>query len=178
MVFLPECFAFMGDSAEHTLREAEPPLDDITENETIVTDLLKSAVSSGLEFSEEEVATSDSLQRRRISVLDGLRSIARESNLWISAGGLHISAGGEAEHQLLYNTHVILDNAGNIKESYRKIHLFDVSIPGEVALCESKTTAPGTKLKVCDSPVGKLVPSDCRVYKGSSSLVFWLCQGD
>ena len=44
---------------------------------------------------------------------------------------------------------------------YRKSHMFDVSIPNKVNLKESATTAPGTDLVVCDSPVGRLGLSTC-----------------
>lgn len=83
--------------------------------------------------------------------------------MWISAGGMHVSgAPPQQSHDgddvssnpRVYNTHVIVDNEGNVQCYYRKIHLFDVSIPGKVNLRESATTAPGTELKICDSPVG------------------------
>ena len=61
----------------------------------------------------------------------------------------------------IYNTHVIINNKGQIKSYYHKIHLFDVSIPNKVNLQESKTTLPGDKLVVCDSPIGKLGLSIC-----------------
>ena len=95
--------------------------------------------------------------------------IAQTSNLWISAGSIHIlcadddddndfdsnnRANTSAQH--VYNTHIILDNTGTIRSEYRKIHLFDVCIPEKnVDLRESKTTRPGTELIVCpDTPIG------------------------
>ena len=91
------------------------------------------------------------------SVLDGLKMIAQESGLWISGGGMHVADAPPhpISHQpRVYNTHVILDDQGQVQSLYRKIHLFDVSIPGKVELRESNTTAPGTELVVCDSPIG------------------------
>ena len=105
----------------------------------------------------------------KLSLIDGLRVIAQTSNLWISAGSIHIlcadddddndfdsnnRANTSAQH--VYNTHIILDNTGTIRSEYRKIHLFDVCIPEKnVDLRESKTTRPGTELIVCpDTPIG------------------------
>ena len=96
--------------------------------------------------------------RSKISILDGLRTIARESSLWISGGGMHIGGAPPDEKEgspRVYNTHVIVDEKGHVQALYRKIHLFDVSIPGKVELRESKTTAPGTEVMLCDSPLGK-----------------------
>jgi predicted amidohydrolase len=95
-----------------------------------------------------------------VSLLDGLKKIAKKSSLWLSAGGMHVSGAppasdDEESRPRVYNTHVVLDNDGEVRCTYRKIHLFDVSIPGKVNLRESSTTAPGTELQVCDSPAGK-----------------------
>merc|ERR1712232_228857 len=90
---------------------------------------------------------------------------AKESGLWISGGGIHVKAPPISEslgvQQRVYNTHVILDSDGLLRSCYRKIHLFDVTIPGKVHLRESKTTAPGTELVTCDSPLGTLGVTTC-----------------
>lgn len=155
MLFLPECFGFIGESSDQTLEQAEDPaaLDDPS------TALNAESIISYLESACTEKPTS-ALQDSdaRISVLDGLRTIARETSLWISGGGMHISGAppdDKTASPRVYNTHVILDGNGTVQALYRKIHLFDVSIPGKVELRESKTTAPGTDLVVCDSPIGR-----------------------
>jgi hypothetical protein len=94
-----------------------------------------------------------------ISVLDGIKVIAQESGLWISGGGMHVADApphpqSSQQQRRVYNTHVILDDHGQVQCFYRKIHLFDVSIPGKVDLRESNTTAGGNELVVCDSPIG------------------------
>jgi deaminated glutathione amidase len=151
MLFLPECFGFMGESAEQTLEEADPSMRESTAaNDSPVTNILKLSVN-GLS------AEHDQKSLHQISILDSLRTIAKESDMWISAGGMHVAGAppGDESNQRVYNTHVILDNGGIVKAVYRKVHLFDVSIPGKVDLRESKTTAPGGEIVVCDSPIGK-----------------------
>ena len=72
------------------------------------------------------------------------------------------SDGGDDEGvEKIYNTHVIIDDEGRLRACYHKIHLFDVAIPGKVSLRESDTTRPGTRLVVCDSPIGRLGLSIC-----------------
>eukprot|EP00980_Cylindrotheca_fusiformis_P004710 scaffold993_cov110-Cylindrotheca_fusiformis.AAC.20 len=161
MLFLPECFGFMGESSDQTLEEADDPssLDDsaASDNSETVTKLLQLACSEKISDFSQSIDS-------RISVLGGLRTIARETRLWISGGGFHVGKAppdDQTGHPRVYNTHVILDDNGNVQAVYRKVHLFDVSIPGKVELRESKTTAPGTDLVVCDSPIGKLGLSTC-----------------
>jgi predicted amidohydrolase len=104
------------------------------------------------------------------SIIEELRYIACESKLWISGGGVHTKAetpppssdGGDDEGvEKIYNTHVIIDDEGRLRACYHKIHLFDVAIPGKVSLRESDTTRAGTRLVVCDSPIGRLGLSIC-----------------
>lgn len=46
----------------------------------------------------------------------------------------------------LFNSHVIVESSGNIAASYRKIHMFDVDVPGGPVLLESRSTAPGSQV--------------------------------
>jgi len=55
-----------------------------------------------------------------------------------------------------------LRTVGRPLGSYRKMHLFDVSLPLQnIHLRESSTTAPGCTLTVCDSPLGRLGLTTC-----------------
>jgi len=159
MLFLPECFGFLGTSSDQTLAAAEPlPTDDSKQNSDEVTQALIKMVQGCASNKEGPVASTCadlSLSEdddRGISLMDGLRTIARASGLWISAGGMHVAVSNEPR---VYNTHIVLDDSGMLRSQYRKMHLFDVSIPGKVDLRESKTTKAGEELVVCpDSPIG------------------------
>ena len=148
MLFLPECFGFMSDETHKTIHFAE-------------------------DLSSNAIQTTNNDSNDRI-VMDGLRSIAREYNLWLSGGGIHEIANTikdddtsnslSCDHKRkVYNTHIIVNNEGSIVAKYRKIHLFDVCIPDEnVDLRESATTEPGDLgVVVCDSPIGKLGLATC-----------------
>jgi predicted amidohydrolase len=153
MLFLPECFGFIGESSEQTLDQAEPPIQqDSIQNDSAVTETLRLIISN-----PEETKSLHHLKNTGISIMDGLRQISKASKLWISAGGMHVS-GAPPDSSFgtdrVFNTHVIVDDKGEVKSIYRKIHLFDVSIPGKVNLRESATTAAGEDLVVCDSPIG------------------------
>ena len=65
---------------------------------------------------------------------------ARELSMWVHAGSFH-EIGPDPEHT--YNTSVIFDRSGALAAVYRKIHLYDVEIPGRVSYLESATVAPG-----------------------------------
>jgi predicted amidohydrolase len=193
MLFLPECLGFVGDSAEHTLAQADPPLGEDTTSRLYRHDYATATHSS--EMSSFRRALSDQIKlcatsppdynmsdcdagdlsdwsdTSFISIIEELRYIACESKLWISGGGVHTRAESpppsssdgvdDKRREKIYNTHVIIDDEGRVRACYRKIHLFDVAIPGKVSLRESDTTLAGTNLVVCDSPIGRLGLSIC-----------------
>lgn len=68
--------------------------------------------------------------------------IARELGMWVHAGSFH-EAGPDDEHS--YNTSLVFDRGGTLAAAYRKIHLFDVEIPGRVAMRESSRFAAGSE---------------------------------
>ncbi|MEU5530890.1 carbon-nitrogen hydrolase family protein [Micromonospora chersina] len=72
---------------------------------------------------------------------------ARRLGIWVIAGSFH-EAGPDPEHT--WNTSLVFDRDGTLAASYRKIHLFDVEIPGRVSYQESATVAAGEKPVVVD----------------------------
>jgi predicted amidohydrolase len=60
-----------------------------------------------------------------------------------------------------FNTTCVFAADGSLLARYRKIHLFDVDIPGEVAVRESDTRAAGAELVTVPTPLGTLGLSVC-----------------
>ncbi|CAD7702793.1 unnamed protein product [Ostreobium quekettii] len=85
-------------------------------------------------------------------------ALAKELGIWLSLGGFQ-ETGPDKDH--IYNTHVIVSDKGEIVAKYRKIHLFNVDIPGGPMLLESRFTAAGEELVTCDAPVGRLGLTVC-----------------
>jgi predicted amidohydrolase len=87
---------------------------------------------------------------------------ARELNMWVLAGSFH-EAGPDAERT--FNTMPVFDRDGSMVAAYRKIHLYDVEIPGRVSYQESRTVAPGddvVTVPVDGVPVGLSICYDLR----------------
>ena len=59
---------------------------------------------------------------------------ARDLGMWVHAGSFH-EVGPDADHS--YNTSIVFDRSGALAATYRKIHLYDVEIPGRVTFKES-----------------------------------------
>jgi deaminated glutathione amidase len=68
---------------------------------------------------------------------------ARDLGIWVHAGSFH-EIGPDADRT--YNTSLIFGRDGTLAAMYRKIHLYDVEIPGRVSYQESRTVAPGADL--------------------------------
>lgn len=73
--------------------------------------------------------------------LDHIRRKARDHRVHI-----HVGSFLEREGSRIYNTGVVFDPDGEILARYRKIHLFDVEIPGGLVYLESQTFTPGDLL--------------------------------
>jgi omega-amidase len=57
----------------------------------------------------------------------------------------------EASTNKLYNTATVYDRSGRLKQIHRKLHLFDIDVPGGITFKESKTLTGGDKLTVFDT---------------------------
>lgn len=91
------------------------------------------------------------------ALFDRYRALAKDASLWVSFGGFPEKVDGSHHH----NAHVVVDDQGGIRAVYRKIHLFDVTLPSGAVYHESRHTKAGDQLVVVDSPVGKLGLSVC-----------------
>ncbi|OIT32929.1 PREDICTED: nitrilase-like protein 2 isoform X2 [Nicotiana attenuata] len=91
-------------------------------------------------------------------IMTGYRSLARESNIWLSLGGFQEKGSDDAH---LRNTHVLIDDNGNIRSTYSKMHLFDVDVPGGAVYKESSFTEAGNDIVVADSACGRLGLTVC-----------------
>lgn len=97
-------------------------------------------------------------------ILATVMDIARTHGLWVIAGGIAETAITHPDTGEVERTHITcltVSPTGEITATYRKIHLFDVDIPGEVVYAESDTNAPGDEIVVADTPLARIGLSVC-----------------
>jgi len=103
------------------------------------------------------------------------QELARTLKMWLSVGGYHEKPKTTEEPKRIYNTHLLIDAEGTIQGVYRKVHMFDIDIPGGVPSYESSYTAPGSTIgppvaTVCGK-VGMAICYDMRFPEMAVSLV-------
>ena len=87
-----------------------------------------------------------------------MAALARRLEVTLLLGSIPERIEGDT---LIRNTSVLLGPDGVTLAIYRKIHLFDIDLPGMEHLKESKAVRPGIDLVVADSPVGPLGLTIC-----------------
>jgi predicted amidohydrolase len=100
---------------------------------------------------------------RRAEPLDG-PTCARFADL-ARRLGIHLLLGSfnekSDEEQRCFNTSVFFGPDGRILGTYRKMHLFDVDVPGGVRFAESDTCKPGDEVTVVETPLARFGLSIC-----------------
>jgi len=136
---LPECFAFIGSAATETVAQA-----------------------TGLDGGNLADFTRLAKRHKLWLSLGGFHELAPSSAVRAPAVENHTTLGPQGAPDKVWNSHVIVDDEGSIVEVYRKVHLFDVEIPGGAVLMESRSTEPGPpRAVVVDTPVGRIGLSTC-----------------
>ena len=94
-------------------------------------------------------------------ILSGMQALARETGAWLLLGGFPERGSDGAR---IRNTSVLLDREGRIAATYRKLHLFDVDVPGGKRFRESEIVEAGEPaggVVVAETPWGGLGLSIC-----------------
>jgi len=91
-------------------------------------------------------------------VLAAVRGAAKECGIWVHLGSLALKGEGGK----LVNRGFVIDDQGDVRARYDKIHLFDVDLPTGESWRESALYQAGREAVVVpDTPVGKLGLTIC-----------------
>src|SRR5262245_47721882 len=89
---------------------------------------------------------------------DAMAAVARAARIHLCMGSILERAPGE---QRSFNASCLLGPTGDLLARYRKVHLFDVDLPGRVTVRESEARAPGDQVVVVSTELGVLGLSIC-----------------
>lgn len=145
-----------GDDPEENLRTLEP--------------MVRAAAAGGAQLiATPEVTNCVSLSRshqRKVlrcgqadPVLTGLRSLARELSVWIAIGSLAVKT--DDPNGRFANRSILVDDRGEMRAQYDKIHMFDVSIDESETFRESDGYRPGNRAVLAEGPGVKIGLSIC-----------------
>ncbi|XP_078208339.1 omega-amidase NIT2 isoform X2 [Callithrix jacchus] len=81
-----------------------------------------------------------------------LSEVAKECSIYLIGGSIPEEDAGK-----LYNTCTVFGPDGTLLAKYRKIHLFDIDVPGKITFQESKTLSPGDSFSTFDTRCQLLV---------------------
>jgi predicted amidohydrolase len=113
---------------------------------------------SGMLDRDRQRALGKARREEEDQVLSVVRDAAVEAGIWVHLGSLALRAEGDK----LVNRGFVIDERGEIRGRYDKIHLFDVDLPTGESWRESAMYRGGGKAVVVpDTPVGTLGLTIC-----------------
>ena len=92
----------------------------------------------------------------------GHEEAVADMSRWAKELGIYIVGGSipEVDGENIYNSCFVFDRQGRQIARHRKVHLFDVDIPG-MRFKESATFTPGSEITVFDTEYGKMGAAVC-----------------
>jgi predicted amidohydrolase len=149
--------------------------DDLVANLARVRHWIAQAAAAGAELvtlPENLAFMGEEAQKRELAerldgafpgpILGALAESATKYGVWVLGGGVPEKSDDPARP---FNTSVLVDPKGTIAATYRKVHLFDVSLADGTSLRESAATAAGSEpvsAEVLGARVGLSVCYDVR----------------
>ena len=130
--------------------------------------LISDAVDSGAQLiclpeycgglrSENGVFRPPSAPEASHPVLEALLEFSREACVWMLIGSVAV----DGPEDRLVNRGFLVDDEGNIRARYDKIHLFDVDLSANERYRESAVVNPGMQAVVAETPWGGLGMTTC-----------------
>jgi omega-amidase len=90
-----------------------------------------------------------------------LSELAAETRTYLVGGSIP-ETDPDPENKKYYNTSLTFGPDGKLLASHRKVHLFDIDIPGKITFRESDVLSPGNKVTLVDLPdYGRIAIAIC-----------------
>ncbi len=90
-------------------------------------------------------------ERDNSPTLDAISRAAKEKNMYILAGSIP-----EKDNGKIYNSSFFFNPHGEVIGVHRKVHLFDIDVPGEITFKESLTLTEGDEITVVHTDLAKI----------------------
>lgn len=129
---------------------------NVDENLATVSELIRDAAKAGaklialpemVDFSGDKEQVPNIKTDIPGPVSNHFADLAKELGVWLQAGSIHENIPGDDR---TYNTALLFNPQGEEVARYRKLHLYDVQIPGRVDAKESATIAAGSDIVTAD----------------------------
>ncbi|WP_159830200.1 carbon-nitrogen hydrolase family protein [Novosphingobium sp. TCA1] len=116
---------------------------------------------SGLLDRKRERAAANIVTEADDRVLAAAREAAAREGIWIHVGSLAVRPDGEGGDARYANRAFVIDDSGEIRARYDKIHMFDVDLASGESWRESNAYAPGDRAVTVETPLGRLGLAIC-----------------
>ncbi|VDO05235.1 unnamed protein product [Rodentolepis nana] len=152
-----------------------------SENLSIATNLITEAASNGAKMvfipesadfigasCEEAMLLAEDLNG---NFFTNISKLVKDLNIWLSIGSMHRKPNSQTSDKRLFNSHIVLNNKGEIAGLYDKSHLFSINFncnasnteEKRLTMDESRYMQPGDRAPVVihGTPVGSLGLAIC-----------------
>lgn len=111
-------------------------------------------------------------EKENSPTLDAISRAAKRENIYIIAGSIP-----EKHEGRIYNSSFIFNPQGEILDVHRKVHLFDIDVPGRISFKESETLTAGNQITVVDTPLCRIGICICYDIRFSELLRLMALEG-
>ncbi|OQR97179.1 carbon-nitrogen hydrolase [Thraustotheca clavata] len=154
------CQLAVGDKKAVNIQRAKAAIEEAARNGANVVSLPECwnspyATTSFPQYAEEIPSTAQVNEKDHPSTYMVL-SLAKSLGIYLVGGSIP-----ERDNGKVYNTCVVAGPDGTLLTKHRKVHLFDIDVPGKITFKESDTLSAGNQVTVFDTPWCKIGVGIC-----------------
>ena len=91
-----------------------------------------------------------------------LMDLAKQHQMWLVGGSIpEVVVDPDSKNKKIYNTCLVFNPQGEVVVKHRKVHLFDIDVPGGIRFKESDTLSPGETVSYFSTPNGNIGVGIC-----------------